>query len=459
MRTLKQLSKRLAATTMALGAGTVLAACGDNLDSGDDDPDRPDAQVDMATMPDMEVDMAQPVATRGGTIAVTDVAVTTPAAAGVGGIRGGAISISFSDLTMNGGEVVAGTSPISSCVVTKFDADSLPNPTLDAGAITISGDGLLKTVGPCTRQAAFGNQYVCISATGADQTITALNPGDPVPAGVILYTLTEQAATVGVQSLVGSYLVVNGFAGGNAAFSSGMSAFPVVGQMSNTLNVINAAAEGAGLTTDTIDNGTFTVLNGFAPVPGAGAGADFLSVAQTETDPPVNRGVRVQKDDDENWPEIDFTAYPRGEGLDLDDASALLHALPTSTAADLVFSCAGAGGNCGSEAEQVGGLEAMILSGRATKKSLAGLAPFQMPTEVPGTDEWLEFQCAWIFNDTATLTEAAVQAIIDFEPTRVEARLLRVSGAILPEPDNIRNEARVLVGHGLVGHTTFPVKN
>jgi hypothetical protein len=77
-----------------------------------------------------------------------------------------------------------------------------------------------------------------------------------------------------------------------------------------------------------------------------------------------------------------------------------------------------------------------------------------MPTEIPGTDNWLEWQCAYLLSDSATMPLAAVQAIVDFEPTRVEMRVLRVAGTIVN--DGGVNEARILVGHGLVGHTDPP---
>src|SRR5688572_24477911 len=60
-----------------------------------------------------------PFPTRTGTIAIADVAVTTPGAAAVGGIRGGSIDIEFSDLTQGGGEILYGTSAIGGCVVTR----------------------------------------------------------------------------------------------------------------------------------------------------------------------------------------------------------------------------------------------------------------------------------------------------------------------------------------------------
>jgi hypothetical protein len=431
---IKTISTRL---TVLLGAGGLVVACGDNIKVGGDDDVIPDADP---TRPDVMPPTDPGI---GGTIAVTDVSVTTPEAAAVGGIRGGAISIAFSDLDTAGGEAIFGTTAIGGCLITRYDPTHRPHPQLDAGPITVSGDGLLKTVGPCTLQAALGG-YVCISANAADQTITALNlPTPPAPPGAFTYTLTEQVLTG--QSLAGSYLSVNGFP--TPEYNSGASAFPVVGHTTgtNVLTVVNLAGEAADLTTETTEAATIRILNGFQPVPGAGAAADFLG-DETGT-------VTISKAANAVWPAIDFTVYSRGEGFDLDNASAQPHAFPTDAAAQMVFSCAGAGGDCGGEADAT--LEAMILSGRATRKSLAALAPFQMPTEDPATDTWLEWQCAYILSQTATMPEAAVQAIQDFDPTRVEMRVLRVAGTIVNDEGG-ENETRILVGHGLVGHTTFP---
>src|SRR6185437_10798027 len=83
-------------------------ACGDDakLNSPADAKvtNNPDAPNPDAAPPD-----AAPVATVAGTLAVTDVTVIDPAAAAVGGISGGSINFTFSDLTHDGGMVVSGT--------------------------------------------------------------------------------------------------------------------------------------------------------------------------------------------------------------------------------------------------------------------------------------------------------------------------------------------------------------
>jgi hypothetical protein len=155
------------------------------------------------------------------------------------------------------------------------------------------------------------------------------------------------------------------------------------------------------------------------------------------------------------WPALDETVYTRGEGFDLDDASDVPQTFDWTdpATAGLSFTCAGAGGDCGADANTAP-LEATILSGRATRKDVSALLPFQMPTEIPGTDTWLEWQCAYLLSDEATMPVAAVQEILDFAPTRVEFRVLRVSGALV-DGEGV-NQMRLLVGHGLVGHDDPP---
>lgn len=265
-----------------------------------------------------------PVATRAATIAVADVRVTTPGAALVGGIRGGSISIEFSDLTSLGGETVFGTSPIGGCVVTRYDVDgspNAPNPTYDAGTVTIANpgseqSGLLKPVGPCNYAGAAG--YLCSSHGGVTNDVT-VSPGAN---GTATYVLAAEDFTT--VDLEGAYLTVSGLAQGDN--NSGTAAFPIVLQLGpegDNLVVSNPSAVSEVLA----DGVTFGILNGVGPIStGAGGNADFLG---QEVDM-----IRVSKPADDDWPEIDFTTYTRGEGFDLDDESAEAHEFPT-TAGDM----------------------------------------------------------------------------------------------------------------------------
>jgi len=202
------------ATTLLVGCGDDSATCGPGtaldqdgvcLPTSPDAGDEPDAEQDPPDAAPTDADVTPSVA---ATIAITDTTVSDPVAALVGGVRGGAIRISFGDLTMQGGHhggavLFSGGdgAPIGSCLVQRFDAEHQPLHRLDAGTITISGpatgtSALLKTVGACSFQPVFGdpNPYGCILqqppvATVSGLDLNALSPGS----GLVAYTLSSPA--------------------------------------------------------------------------------------------------------------------------------------------------------------------------------------------------------------------------------------------------------------------------
>jgi len=429
----------LAGCNQVLGVGDVKLR--DDGGGGDDEHDARivDARLLDAEIPDAEpVPDAEPAATLQGQIAVLDVTLTDPAAVAIsGGIRGAVINAAWQDLTGGGGEVVFGTGALASCTVVQFDPSHLPNPPLDASPVTIAGNGLLKTVGPCSYDNTLG-LYRCVSHQSTSTAITATDLANP-PTGVVSYAFSSQTFPTAPQ-LVGSQLLVNGFT--NAAFNAASSPLQIVSQGgTTTLVVSNVAGEGQGTQSTT---GAFTVLNGVGPVAGVGSNADFLGTGSTE--------VHITKAANGVWPAIDQTISVLGEGYDLDDGSALVHGFPAIATAQS-YTCAGAGGNCGSDTTET--LEATIIIGHATRKSVAGLPAFQMPVDVPGVDTWLDWNCVFLLSTSATMAQEAVQAVLDFGPTRIEQRVFRVAGAIVDDGGGL-NQTSILVGHGLIGHTDPP---
>jgi hypothetical protein len=444
-----------------IGIVLALGACGDNIktETSDGPPPNPDGPPPADAAPDA---MPPTPATRAMTVAFTDVTVLGDGATTVGGVRGGSSSLVFSDLTMNGGTLVAGTQPIGGCVVTEFSPTALPNPGLNAGMITIANEppgetpatGLLKTVGSCAFTGA-ATGYRCISHSSASAAVNATNP--PTPPGVIAYTVPGETFPTGGR-LVGSYLNVNGFT--DTSFNSGPSAFPIVSQTgTTTLAVVNPNGEMG--TMETAATASYNVINAFAPVPGAGAAANFFGMGD----------VRITKPASGNWPALDLVIGLVGEGFALDSDSDDPSALPATATGDLVFACDGpdnmpnTGDDTCGDTQSATTVRAIIISGRATQKPVPPpslTAPdFLMPTEIPGTDTWREWQCAYLLSRSATLTQEALTAILgqevsppEFIPTRIEMRVLFVAGAILNGPNPEDNmTGRVLVGHGIVGHT------
>lgn len=420
--------KSLLLISLALGTSSLLAGCG-----GDDAGGNPIDAADHDAEGDPP-DSMPPTATRAMTIAITDVKLTSPQGrAGNGGLglRGGAIGIEFSDLTQNGGEVIFGTTTAGGCVVQRFDATHTARPLVDAGTVTISGDGLLKPVGPCS---FIGGAYRCISAAAAAQTSTATATGLN---GAVVYSFPGQNFT---GDLVGAYLSVNGFAT-NATFNSGTSAFPIVAQSATSLTAINPGGTGSA---DTTTAGvTFSVLAGAGPIPTAqtGANAQFLG--------DEDRSVTISKEADDDWGAVNFTTYVRGSTFTLATASTKPHEFPF-TAADVTFSCTAAA--CGGDGD--GMLEALIVSGRTTDAPIPDDAfDFDMPAPVTA---YTTFQCGFLLEDSGTIPEAAVTAILSTSPTRIETRVLRVAGTQFNDGEDQLNVGTIVVGHGLVGHTTAP---
>lgn len=416
--------KSLFAVSLLLGGA---AACGDDEGGGDIDANVPDIDAEVP-------DSMPPGATRSMTIAVTDIELTSPQGGPSGaGIRGGVISAEFLDLTSGGGELVFGTSPVGGCVVQRFDVDGDPNgahPPVGAGAITISGDGLLKTVGPCAYTQGVG--YLC-SSHGGSESIQAVANGSRA------VTYVYSGTPFMDDDLVGSYLNINGFTG--AAYNTGASAIPIIAQGNNTLTALAPADVAAGTETTAV---AFAVFNGAGPVPTRGLGipvdADFLGDETTS--------VQVQLAASAEWAAIDYTVYTRGEGFALSDESTQPHEFPT-TAADATFTCEGTNGDCGADGDAPAGtVEAVIVSGRTTDGDVAGLPDFIMP---PATTEYATFQCGFILAQGGTVPSGAVQAILDTNPTRIETRVLRIAGT---QPMDGLNSGNLVVGHGLVGHTT-----
>jgi hypothetical protein len=462
---MKTISKRLAVAVAALSAGLAFGACGDNYhlngdDAGDDGGD--DAQpIDAMPGPD-----AEPTPSVGGTLAILDAKLTDPSAAAVGGLNGGTFSLSFQDLhDGHGGTVLSGTTNINGCVVKEFTPTNPPNTPLDAGPILIAdgggGTGLQRTVGPCTFNDTT-HTYICASNGAADTGVTASGNNATAPGTV---ALVFSGTPFTGENLQGSWIRLNGFT--NTHYNSGALAFPIVAQVGASTLVVADTAGTADAPEVKAAGVSYAVLNGFAPVPG---GSDYLGTTSVV----IHRCVAgdpapfaCSADQSAVWPEINQTIDVIGQGWTLSDPGNPSAFPFGGAAADTKFGCgnnttAGNDDTCGDASTAL--LQGIIIAGVATKQDVTmnvcnggPCAPFQMPTEVPGTNDWVEFQCAFIGSHTATLDAAAIQAIKDFGPTRVEVRVINAAGAILNSDDthgnhNI-NSLNVLVGHAFVGHT------
>ena len=440
MRTLTRLTPYLLAAGAMLGA-----ACGD--DGGGNN------KADAApTSADASVDAPPPPPAHTGTIAITDVKLTTPGAdqgATGAGIRGGAVSIAFENPgAAGGGERVFGTTNINGCVVVKYTKANPERPATDEGVVTISGAGLHKPLGTCSynKDATPTPGYECVVDSGTDKIVATRIAGT-----VYAVVLTKDFTTT---DLVGSYVRLSGFKDDGDAATDGIQTFngtfPVVKKVvddatkATTLTVVISAPAPA---TETVDAGKFTFLGGFQPIPthfppalGIGAiDADLFNAAGT-----VNAKKAAAASP--GIPAFDSTLTPAGDTFTIPEAGVQAHEFPF-TSADVTFTC---GASCGSEPA---GTQAIVLSGRTTdvaKTELAKLPKFAMPAASSATT-YATFQCSFFKANgayTATLPKAAVDAILATSPTRIETRVFRMSA--IPGTPN------VLVVHGEVGHSDAP---
>jgi hypothetical protein len=441
-----RISKRLTTTLVAISAAALFgAACGDD-DGGSPDantnPDAPSA-IDANTTPDA----AGPRHT--GTVAVSEVTVTTP---GAPGLRGAAVSAIYDDPGNPSGEVLFGVSPpISTCLVKKYTPSDTENPPLNEGPITIAGNGVLKPLGTC--EFAEGLGYECtIDSGSAGITVTRANPNAPV------YNVAIAGEAYADTDLVGSYVRLSGFATGKAGTYNGT--FPVIRQTNLTKPatvtvltvVISQAVSGA---TETVAAADYRLLGGFGPVPTAGFGfeidADFLG--------PATSSVTITKADTAapGAPALNVNLPPAGEGFAVDgEGDAILpHEFPF-TAGPVTLTC---GESCGAEPTgATAGLQVIAISGRTTDVPLpapsAEFPPFFMPPTSATVAAYATFQCTFFKSPTAgtftaTMPQEAVAAILSTNPTRIETRVFRFSVS--------QTGANTLVGHGAVGHSSRPV--
>ncbi|MEZ4366482.1 MAG: hypothetical protein R2939_09380 [Kofleriaceae bacterium] len=429
-----------------LGALT-LAACGDNDENlpADAAPGSPDASAPAD---------AAPMATRSATIAVTQATVTKTTGPSVGGppplqLTGGSFSIDFQDVSGTQVPPVFGDGSIGSCTVFKYTAGTNgPPPSVDEGAVTINGAGLLKpNPNPCTFSAAAG-EYLCIAGGGAGVGGSVSSPGAGGP-GTANVTITGATFGAATQAEVGMYLDLSGTGVANYT-----GQFPIVGVAGVSTLVIGGPFPGLAATP--FAAGTYGLIQGAGPVPGSTSPLTpkYLDDAASPADVHIEMAASAAYPDG-----IDIDLEPIAAGLTLSSTGGFLlpHQFPT-TAADAPFSCAAAdGGDCGND-PSTGDLKAFIITGRTTTGDLSGRPVYDMPPPAAG-DEYTTFTCSFLSPSTkGTIPQAAVAAILDTTPapTRIETRVIRANGSTTFQGPGAVNQLNILVGQALVGHTDVP---
>jgi len=494
-------------TVGALGLVLVVGgACSD-----DDGHNHADATV--VPTPDGAVDATIPIdgplaPSRTGLIGVLQVSVANFG----GAVSGAGVSVSVRDARDSretGSVIYANGTVTDGCTVRQYDPSATPeiepNPSLNEGAISISGD-INPTPFPDCVYDATREGYICPHTPSG---IGQLAVGDSVDhtavsASVYFTDITIAGATFDMagQSEVGMIISVSGFpvvdAAGGAITDINNGKFGIIGVLSaTTVRVINTTwayclsigqCDGAAQDDTAIAvGGGFGVVAGAAPIPGAfqlfksraglctdgttactvrtaaadctGQSPDTCTIDTTPIELTIEK--KTAPTGDEVVPMFSETLKPSGEGMQLTTASVQPEAMPTTTGnGDLTVGCKDAtDGDCGIPGEFITGL---VINAQTTNAAVAD--PSVNAADFPdATGLYTTLFCAKIGLDTTTIPEAAWAAFlapgVGGNPgqvqtyTRFETQILRLGAKTAPIGGHgiLRG-----AGYGIVGYTDAP---
>jgi hypothetical protein len=367
-------------------------------------------------------DASAQLATRGGTIAISEVSVAGHEELG----SGAAVSISYTVRPEAVPPVFDNRDGIGQgCAVWVYDlaAGELPPAFEDEGTVTVSGTE--SAIAPCNL-ASPSIGYIGPAGGGAVAAGDSVLPNPPGPlAGTAVVTIAAGAFT---QANVGMFLQVSGF---TTATNNG--AFPIVGAgapfAANQALVGNpfAAAETA------TGAGMFAIISGAGPTPSS---VNFLDDGTAD--------VTVDKEASAEVEAFTSVGNAAGEGVALSQATA---GNMTDMPLDGAFSL-GCGTTCGEAPSPV---LVTAVAGRTTTGSVAGLPDYVMPAPAGGSIA--VWNCAILGAPEVTIPAEAVAAIAATDPTRLELRFFRFTLDQKANADG-NNGTNILRGHGIVGFST-----
>lgn len=438
MRTWTRLS-----TVLALAGASTLAACGGGGSSAD-------ARVtDANTTPDVALPDGSPdarVLTRSATLAVAEVALSTPTTPPFpSNIGGASVSFSFSDVTQGGGHVVFGDGAPGGCLVTEYDGGETPTlkpfPLVGEGTITVAGAGLKRATPACN---FVNGSYICAAApvTGAAGSVASQNK-------VTILTVT---GTTFDASQIGMWVSLSGMTD-----TTLNGTFPIVNVAGGSAVLATAHADAAPAD---FTGANYTLIQGLGPVPSGALTVSYLDRGQN------NDPITVDMPATDDYPDgIHASLVPLSKGLKLSGAGtgcedcSQPHLFPTQLTANntVSFSCDSAKGDGTGVCDTApsGGLWGVVITGVTTTGDVANVAPYAMPPSKPGT-KYVTFTCSALLDKTRQIPHEVLAAIFATNPTRIETRVFSFSFA--PVTDTVStNTANVLAGHGIIGHTTIPL--
>ncbi len=437
--------KRLVSLVCVLGGA---AACGDNLTNGGGDDDTDAIQID-APNPDAPTDappIDAPTATHAGTISVFDVRLRNQGGAGVDG-HGIQVGISFTDLASAQQPIMEESpgNPTDGCKLWEYTpAQLVASFGADQGPVQVCGSGpgpqftcaqAGNAFPPCVFQAGVG--YICpdTASSGSANGVTIASAGT---------SLTSMATTTlnkfdGLD--VGRYIRFSGT--GNAILDNA-GPLPIV--------MVPAAGMGAAVVFAGVEvtamptAGTYTVLAGVGPIPGAPA-SGFLA---------DNEMITFQKAASAN-----FEAFPANLGFSgangIGDAFTLGTApvggvakvLPTTIPTDgsaFTVGCDNAAA-CGTS---LGSILNIITTDATVLPS-----PFSFP---PPVTKRVQIRCIEVGATTITVPAAYSARLTRAMSggTRIQTSFIRSNQAGATNMSGPPNTVLIAGGHAEVGFTNIP---
>lgn len=432
------MSIRCSHLSLILSAGLALSAfgCGDDDGGGN----RPDARP-QADATEGNPDAGGGGLLRSGTIAVTEASISNNL--GVA-FSGPLVRVGFSDTTSgNAPAPVDGfDSVINNCVIQVWDVGTHEAAdAVDEGPVQV--EGTENGTFACNFIAAAGD-YVCQSTTA---TIAAGSANGAVIEGTGTDTLVLPDG-IADPSMKGMYIRLSGFGDGATALPE--ATFPIINVTladgPDTLTLFGVPTEYAG--TGDADS-IYATFVGVGPVP---TGAQFLLGNDDQIDVTKPAGDVVGAISES------FTAH--GQGFTLTDDAAtdkyLPSTIPVTAPADAVevnFTCGDTCGDVGTGGTP-GTINAIVINGETTDGDTGGVLNPSDPMPDPVT-QYATFTCAFISQDTATLSADMMAAILGTNPTRIQTSVGRYRGAII-EADDGSYSVNVLQGHSILGWSDAP---
>lgn len=431
--------KTLSRLAVTIGAGGLLAACGDNILGADDGPDIDASLIDSSGPPDSEIDA--PVDTYSGTVTVLEASVLGVPTLG----QGLQISAAFWK-DQDSVPPVLDTNPgfPIGCKVYEYTAAQVGyvDVGIDEGilSVTVDNTGVADPTLPACVHTPAG--YVCPDATqSAGGAIAGVSDGaGGCLAGLLAVVDGDSPFTFTLAD--GRYLA---FADTGSVLLPDGTVLPVVNKVDDTTVVVAHPAVTTTCVPTTPLNATaqHTSLGGVGPQPVCGTGSGCPDPGMLANDADV--AVTLTAGGGNNIPtftaDFDPAAGP-GDDVAMTAASLASFGNLPMTGTGFTIEC-DASADCGA-----GTGDGIVVAIETTDGSIAGLSLITMP---PVVTKRVYVRCAQLSN-TLTIPDnvAAYLTAANTGATRIQTTFIR--GELGGGGDGVTSNVNVVTGHAI---TTF----